>query len=477
MFAIKPTTPSNRGSGIVWPKSGTSVPDTISDIYGLREFTPHLATKGHSNDMHRGPDVTDVTELRSPITGAVIRRHETHYGWETAYQLTRFAETDPSSAAVFSLVTEALRITGSRVGSVALGSAARLTHLTERMNLAGDWTIECKFAATPAIAGRVGIGVFNPAGTQLAAIEYDGTNVYMFGTDSGGAMTPDGTSVAVASAVWLRLDYTASTTTLTWQTSTNGTSFTTRGSDVAASFTDAATQSWTPRIYYRSVDTSVATDVVDVDEFNWLDDTTIGRFGNWLMICDGTKRLVLLHFESIDANLGPWVTAGQVVGKVGHTGFDAPSGRVTTPHAHFELLLGNSPLYANNDPINPLPYLPRVNGSANVTALRTTANDPLGVSSHKIAVSVERGTDQDFDFNEITLVGGTATRTINLNTRSGLDPADNDNPAYNGVYMVPHAFNQNSTTYEVDFYFNIATVGTFTSFLIRDTQGNTLASG
>jgi hypothetical protein len=341
------------------------------------------------------------------------------------------------------------------------------------MRLDDDWIVELQFTAALSIAGRVGISVHGTS--QYAAIEYDGTTCYMHGTDAGGAMAADATSAAVASATWLRLEYTASTTTLLWRTSTDGTAWTTRGTDAAVSFTDAAIPYWQPRIYYRSTDTSGSTDTIAVEMFNFVDGQTISRFGNWVMVCDGTRTIAVMHFQELAVSGGQRVEAGQVLGLPGKTGFDTNSGRVTTVHAHVEYLPGVYFSYDQNVPVNPITYFPRTNVSNNVTVTRTTANDPDGVSSTKLDIRVARG-DQDFDMNAVTCVGASATRTVNWNTRSGLN-ADNDIPKQAGVYMVAFAFDSSSTEYHVDFYFNTSVIGAFSSYSIADTAGTVLASG
>jgi hypothetical protein len=343
------------------------------------------------------------------------------------------------------------------------------------MDLSDDWIVEVQFVTAPSLAGRVGISVHS--GSQYAAIEYNGTTVYLHGTDAGGAMAADGTTAAVASATWLRLEYTASTTTLLWRTSTDGSTWTTRGTDSAVSFTDAAVPTWEPRLYYRSQDTSGTPETVDVEQWNYVDGTTVSRFGNWVLICDGVKTIGVMHFQELSVAVGQRVEAGQLLGVAGKTGFDVTSGRIVSKHAHVEWIPSVAFTYDQNAPVNPLGVglLPRTNVSNNVTVTKTTANDPDGVSSTKLDIRVARA-DQDFDLNVITCTGASASRTVNWNTRAGLN-ATNDIPKQSGVYCVAYDFDDSSTEYHVDFYFNTATIGAFSSYEIRDTAGTLLASG
>lgn len=474
MLTRKPLLSRGDGKGVVWPGSGTSVPDTIGDVMGSRPFIPHIVTVGYDYDFHRGVDIPLTTNFVSPITGAVVRWNESHFGFETASQVAKLTETDTSACLVPSHTGSALRFTGSRVGTVTIANAGRLAPPKHRIDLSNDWTIETKFVAAPSLAGRVGISVHG--GSQYAALEYNGTTVYMHGTDAGGAMTPDATTATVSSITWLRLNYTESTTTLLWLTSTDGETWTTRGTDVGVSFTDAVIPIWEPRLYYRSVDAG-GTETVDIGRWNYVDSSTVGRFGNWLLICDGFKTIALMHFQELTVSLGQRVEAGQIVGAAGSTGFDALNGRVLAKHAHMEWIAQVIYTYSHDYPVNPLGagLLPRTNVSNNVSVVKTTANDPDAVSSTKLDIRIQRG-DQDFDLNQVTCVGGTATRTVNWNTRSGLN-VNNDIPKEAGVYIVAFDFDKNSTEYHVDFYFNTTIIGSFVSYSILDSAGTTLASG
>ena len=116
---------------------------------------------------------------------------------------------------------------------------------------------------------------------------------------------------------------------------------------------------------------------------------------------------------------------------------------------------------------------PRVGQVVTVTV---AANDPDAVDSHRLTITVTRA-DQDFDMNSITMVGNTTSRTINFNTRAGLN-ADEDIPKQSGMYMVPASFDENSATFVLVVYANKSVVGsTWVSGSILDTAGTTLWSG
>jgi len=217
-----------------------------------------------------------------------------------------------------------------------------------------------------------------------------------------------------------------------------------------------------------------------VYKFNLADENiSVGRFGNWMQISAPDRKIVLGHMRKVPAALGTFVSAGQIVGYSGETGFDAASGRIQTEHLHLELALTNAYEYSRAESVNPLRagYLPRTNVSNNVAVVRTSGNDPDAVDSHILTITVTRA-DQDFDLNSITLTGNTTSRTINFDTRSGLHPTDVDTPKHSGVYLVPSAFNAASATYVLTVYFNKTTVGaTFVSYSVLDSAGTTVASG
>lgn len=72
-------------------------------------------------------------------------------------------------------------------------------------------------------------------------------------------------------------------------------------------------------------------------------------YGNYIRIehPDGS-RTIYGHLDAITVNQGDNVTQGQEIGKAGDTGF------VTGPHLHFEVRNNN------NEPLNPLKYLPEM---------------------------------------------------------------------------------------------------------------------
>lgn len=477
-YLIRPGSPS-----LVWPDTGTSVPAAVGDVFGPRPFAAHISSVGYDYDMHRGIDVaaTAGSPVYAVMAGVVTRIHKTHSGFETASQLGNWSEVDPGNTGVFSQTGTSLNIAGTRGGAKLFPTtSANYEALSERIDIAtGDWEMRLKLTTAPSLVGGVlGLGVYDKLNTaQVVALETNGSTATSVGVGSGGTMSSNGTT-ATTSVLYYSITYTQTTDTLVWRYSSDATTWTTLATQVGVAFTREGVSAFTPAVYWRSTDTNAAVQSVDVDFVGWWDNTSIGRFGNWITIVgtDGNK-VCQMHFQEIYVNCGAVIEAGQLIGATGSTGFDARSGYVINPHVHVEYAQTNRANYANNDAINPLAptLLPHVSTNTNVTCTRTTANDPDAVSCWRLAMVVTRG-DQDLDLNSVTLTGNLATRTINFNTRSGLN-ADNDIPKQAGVYIVPAAFSTSSTSYNLDMYFSKAVVGsTFTSLSIADTAGTVLYS-
>lgn len=484
MISTAPRLPRGDGSGIVWPDSGTGTDSAIRDPFGPRPFSPHIATTGFDYDFHRGIDV--VAASGDPVyasqPGPVQRWHYTHFGWEADSQLGQWTEVDPNTSAAFARVAPStLRITGDRVGAQTFpAQAGRFEALRERvLILADDWELRLNFATVPATTGQFGFGILDPASGELLTMEYDGTTITVRAVDIVGAMPGDGNTVAIGGQTWLRIRYDAGTSFYHWERSVDQVTWVSVATSGFRGFTSGQVPIFIPVLYWRSTDVNATPDIVDIESFGWYDDQTIPRFGNWAVIETGDVRVMCMHMRELVVAQGDIVhTAGLQIGTAGKTGFDALSGPILADHIHLERIDDDSYFYDNDLPINPLSpgFLPRVNVDSNVAVVRTTANDPDGVASWKLAITVTRA-DQDFDLNLVTLVANLATRTINFDTRAGLN-ADNDIPKNAGVYIVPQTFNESSPSWIVDVYFNKSVVGvTFTSYSLEDTAGTVVASG
>ncbi len=479
MFSFKRNGYRGDGSGMAWPNS-PNVNGVIKDVFGPRPFNAHIATVGYNYDFHRGIDI-DVSGgamLYAPINGAICRRHYSHFGWQYAAHLNEFALTSPSSSLAVSLGTNTLALTCSRVGATAFPSNIDMYQARERVGAkTNDWVTEIQFASTPNVTGAIGIGMFSANNSEYVALEYDGT-VFTIRASGSNVQALNGTTYTSSSKSWLRITYTSASDVFDWLHSTDGSAWTTLATSATGRTFLTAGPAMIPTIYWRSADTNGIPYVLNVTMFNWQDSNqTIGRFGNWLQIISPMLKVVLVHFDRIDVPLGAFVSAGQALGIAGATGFDARSGRILAEHCHMECAATNAYSYANDEANNSLgsTLLPRTNVSNNVTCVRTTANDPDNVSSWLLAITCSRA-DSDFDLNTITLAGNITSRSINWNTRVGLN-ADNDIPKQSGVYMVPALFDQNSASYMISVFFNKSVVGnTFVSYVVSDTNGITLVN-
>jgi len=480
MLGVKRTVKYRGDStGHAWPCAGNT--GTIQDAYGPRLYSAHVATIGYDYDLHPGIDVASsaADPVYSTIAGAVIRRHMTHFGWQDAMQLDEWTLTAPSSSLTVARGTNVLNLTCSRVGAVSFPANVDKYQMKERIHpTGGDYVIEVKLNATLSItSGALGFGFFNAANSEYVCLEYDGTTFTMRGVGTT-TFTANGTTSSASSKTWMRIEYTQSTNTFAWKHSTDGTTWTTITTEASRAFT-LATPHMIPTLYWRSGDTNASAFTPVIAQFNLADEyMSVARFGNWVEIANATEKWTFAHFQSIPIALGTFVGIKQLIGYAGETGFDATSGRINTEHLHCEVAANNTYEYSRAQAVNPLrsTYLPRTNVSNNVSVARATGNDPDGVDSHKLTITITRA-DQDFDVNSVTLTANTTSRTINLDTRAGLN-ANVDIPKQSGVYIVPSSFNENSATLVWTVYFNKSVVGsTFTSYSVLDSDGATLASG
>ena len=483
MFSIKKRKYRGDGDGINWPNSQSGSVVATRDPFGPRPFSPHIATVGYDYDFHRGIDIpiTEGDNLYSPINGAIIRKHYCHFGWQYENMLQEFVISDLSSSLVCSVANNGLHLICSRVGNTNFPFGIEtLSAKSERISpKADDWAFELQLSSTIGLpAGAIGLGIFSNNKDEFVALEYDGS---LFTTRASGSnsFAANGSTFAASGKDWMKVYYSSSADRFHWYHSTDGGLWTEiTSSESARTFASAPSASFVPTLYWKSSDTSATAVTASLKQLNWVDVSyTIGRFGNWVEIGGDNKKIIMVHFRNLEVNIGDFVSAGTVIGSSGRTGFDTRSGRVLHEHGHIEYVTNNNHLYSNDEPINPLGpgLLPRNNSDANVSVIRSTANDPNGTDSHLLTITVARE-DQDFDLNSISLTGTSATRTINFNSRSGLN-ADNDIPLENGVYIVPERFDEDDSAYTVAVYFNKSTVGaTFVSYAILDTAGTTIAS-
>lgn len=472
MFSNRPKR-QPYAKGFVSPDTGTDTVGGIKSIFAPRLFPAHVATVGYDYDFHPGCDFPmDVgDEYLCPINGHVIRSHRTHFEFPTTQYQNYWTVDDDGFGGTFSHAAPGLAISGTRGGSNSFPNCLKYVNESPVSMTLDNWEIRLKLGDETAIAGALGFGFFDTATSEYVTMEWDGGDVRALGARSGGALTEHNSfDMHVPGDVWLRIRSEGGT--LQWAHSADGESWTDYWTETNPTFTNASQATWRAVLYYRSTDNDTPADAMAVDYIGWYDDNTVPRFGNWATIAGEDFKVMTFHLGDLYVDSGDIVAAGQALGTVGLTGFDDRSGPIQTPHVHLEYHPNTLSAYSRAEGVNPLRagILPRENVSNNVAVTMSEANDPDGVASWKMAVVVTRA-DQDFDINAFELVGTSATRTVNWDSRSGLN-ADVDIPKQSGVYFVPGSFNGESATYTVDVYFNKSVVGAYwTEASVTDSAG------
>lgn len=472
--------------GVTWPSNASDTGTTLGDPFGHRQF----AGRPSGVDFHRGIDTLDGLTPQitySPVMGKIIRKNYSMFNWVRNEQYNQSTAVN-TGIATYALTgsPQVLRITGVNAGTVAFPANIGRFETNQLFNVGNgtteDWFIQYKFDTLPVgLSGQPCFGIYQSQNNEYAAMWYDGTNFVCKGRDAGGVFGVDGTTGAPAGRTWMRIKYVSSSGSVVFMMSTSGTSWTTIATEAAVSWTNR----FIPFKAFLGFNPAAAgaNDTIDNANFEWFDSDGIGRFGNWVTVATQTGRWLAMHSDHILVNAGDLVYPGQQLMYTGNTGFDDTSGRILQDHLHTEYIHDNDWTYNNDEPLNPLgkdptgrALLPRCS-TLNISVTRTEENDPAGNPSHKLAIVVQRDPCQRFDINTFTLTGNSATRTLNWNTRSGLNPADNDANNYDGIYFEPLAFNEASTQYQVNYYWRKSVVGnTFVSASISDTAGNVLWS-
>lgn len=487
-----PRIPVSCDPGIVWPTTGDDDVSVLGDPFGHRAFT---GGTGHATgvDFHRGIDMkvredgpgepanSGGCPIVSPIHGRVVREYYGHFEFYDDGNMDQLEEVDPGGKATFSASAGILTIVGKNNGVPATtADIPRLRKITafDAGQSGNDWYVQMEVKAGFAPAnGEVVFGIQDRGSAETQYITWNGDRMTAYmnmpPVGAGGGNTFTGGSrptyryfrIGMVSGVLWVWD---SVDGVTWEHGTGYTGTWTNPSnfELFIGWMSAA---------------SGADETVQIEFFGGGDNSTVARFGNWVTIATASHKYVLMHFRHLYVARGDEVRPGDVIGLTGRTGFDQRSGPVLYNHCHFEYHPNNSSDYSNADATNPLSasILPRADTTVDVTVVRDSANDPNGGGNacHRLTITVDRNTYQNFQLNEFSLTGNSATRTLNWNTRAGLDPADQDKNNYNGVYFEPLAFDENDDQYIFKIYFVKATVGaTFASAYVKDADGNTLWS-
>ncbi|NLH62343.1 MAG: M23 family metallopeptidase [Ignavibacteriales bacterium] len=192
--------------------------------------------------------------------------------------------------------------------------------------------------------------------------------------------------------------------------------------------------------------------------------TSLQRFGNWILVridsANGQVRHnAYLHLNGFHRfNVGDTITTLDTIGFMGKSGYE-----INTVHLHFELYRNLNGTAIDKDKArNPVELLPYEDINQ-YTVTFSTRNDSTAVT-----VTVH---ETELDFDGLILYGKLKTKSISFNSRIGIDPADNDNPWYNEVFIEPETFLQSSVNQRINFRTKIAECGEIDSVRIYDVKG------
>ncbi|MHC1738132.1 MAG: peptidoglycan DD-metalloendopeptidase family protein [Ignavibacteriaceae bacterium] len=195
--------------------------------------------------------------------------------------------------------------------------------------------------------------------------------------------------------------------------------------------------------------------------------TSLQRFGNWILVridsANGQPRHnAYLHLNGFHRfGVGDTVTTMDTIGFMGKSGYD-----INTVHLHLELYKNLTGTTIDKDKAkNPIELLPYSN--SNSYQVNFIAQ---GDSSAAEVISQ----DTELDFDGIVIYCTINDQTVEFNSRTGIDPTDNDNPLYNNVRIDPAAFTQESATRTIRFWVKSSESGTIQSVRISDVNGYTL---
>jgi len=192
--------------------------------------------------------------------------------------------------------------------------------------------------------------------------------------------------------------------------------------------------------------------------------TGLERFGNWMLVridsSDGQPRHnAYLHLNGFHRfSVGDTVTTMDTVGFMGKSGYE-----INTVHLHLELYKNLTGTAIDKDKAkNPVELLPYSNSNSyQVNFIE------LGDSSAAEVISQ----DTELDLDGVVIYCTINDRTVEFNSRIGIDPIDNNNPHYNNVRIDPALFTQESGTRTIKFWVKSSESGTIDSVKIADVKG------
>lgn len=195
--------------------------------------------------------------------------------------------------------------------------------------------------------------------------------------------------------------------------------------------------------------------------------TSLQRFGNWILVridsANGQPRHnAYLHLNGFHRfGVGDTVTTMDTIGFMGKSGYE-----INTVHLHLELYKNLTGTTIDKDKAkNPVELLPYSNSNSyQVNFIEQVDSSAAEVISQ----------DTELDFDGIIIYCTVNDRTVEFNSRTGIDPADNDNPLYNNVRIEPVIFNEASNTRTIKFWVKSSESGTIQSVRISDVNGYNL---
>jgi len=213
-----------------------------------------------------------------------------------------------------------------------------------------------------------------------------------------------------------------------------------------------------------------------VENASTTNNTARERFGNWVLIehtpdpdTGQPRHTAYMHLNQTPAVVvNQSLRAGDIIGYTGKSGSS-----IYKDHLHFELLLDlnenvetGRTVYGNVSAVHPFGILDYTEVS-NTSLWLTESN-----SSHYF-INFSQGAD-DLDFVRIKMVGTTDNRTIDYQTKEGLDRSDPDTSCVNDVCFVPGEWDFPYERYSMSFTVPKISLGTLEGVILEDVRGNQL---
>ncbi|MFZ4619341.1 MAG: peptidoglycan DD-metalloendopeptidase family protein [Bacteroidota bacterium] len=197
---------------------------------------------------------------------------------------------------------------------------------------------------------------------------------------------------------------------------------------------------------------------------------SLQRFGTWMLVridsSAGQSRFnAYLHLNGFHRfNVGDTVSTSDTIAFMGKSGYE-----INTVHLHFELYKNLSGTSIDKDKANnPMEILPYTNSNS-YTVSFTVRNDSSAIEF--------TAPESELDLDQVTIYGSLATRSVGYNSRTSIDPANNDNPNYAQVMIDPDQFIQDSTMQRTRIWTKDSETGAIDSVRLTDVNGYSFSVG